>query len=82
MILSFLLLCPVHCLSKAQADIHRNVIVADNENTEQNIELPNFGDTAPEINILLPPPKGDIESDSLKVSCNDSNDSDDRHAIL
>jgi hypothetical protein len=81
-LLSFLLLFPVHCLSKTPADVRSSVITADNENTVQNVEMTNIGDGATEKNILLPLSNDDIESDSLKVSCNGSNDTDDRHTIL
>ena len=82
MILSFLLLCPVHCMSRAPPDIHTRDVTVDNEDAEQNIEMTNIPDTATEKNILLPLSNGHLESDSLKVSCKDSNGTSDRVTIL
>ena len=73
MFLTFILIFPVHCLSKAPPDIHTvNTVVVDSENAEEGLEMAN----KTEENVLLPSANGDLETDFVKVESNSSDDTE------
>lgn len=71
MFFSFLLLCPVHFMSKAPSDsLTVNAVVRPRDEQEQNIELMNITDGVTEKNVLLQDTNRDVESDVRKSLCN------------
>ena len=83
MVLSFILLCPVHCLSKAPNDNRPNVYpVEDCEQPEQNTELRNISDHSTEKNVLLPALHGNLESDPFNTESDRSNSTSDLDKIF
>ena len=78
MVFTFLLICPVHCLSKAPPDMHTvNTVIVDSENAEESVEMTNKA----EKNVLLVT-NNDLESDFVKVESNGSNGTGELDKIL
>lgn len=80
MVLTFLLICPVHCLSKAPPDMQTvNAVIVDGENVEESVEMTN---KAEKNVLLLSVRNNDLESDFVKVESSGSNDTDELDKIL
>ena len=78
MVFTFLLICPVHCLSKAPPDMHTvNTVIVDSENAEESVEMTNKA----EKSVLLVT-NNDLESDFVKVESNGSNGTGELDKIL